>query len=89
MKTIYKYEAYGGARVDLPAGAQILTLGVQDGWVYVWALIDTEAPTRPVRFTRVGTGWEMHPDPGTYVGTYHEAGGLVWHVFMKETANEN
>lgn len=86
MKTIYKYEAHGGAVVDLPVGAEILTLGVQDGWVYIWALIDPEAPTRPVRFAKVGTGWEA-PDPGTYVGTYHEAGGYVWHIFVKEVSD--
>ena len=87
MKTIYKYPLHPQFdRINecaMPSDAQILTMQIQAGIPVVWALVNTESPTKKVRFLTWGTGWDMDDDSGEYVGTFQES-GFVWHVFMKE-----
>ena len=42
MKTIYKYELnlYGTTTLDLPIGAEILTVQIQFDKICIWALIN-------------------------------------------------
>ena len=68
--------------LEMPEGAQLLTVQVQNGEPQLWALVDRYANTVTRRIVIYGTGHEVHPDPGTYVATFQQAGGaLVWHVF--------
>jgi len=84
MKTIYKY---GFAEADnegpvsffqLPTGAEVLACGMQNGGLFLWAKVDTEAPLDIRAFQLVPTGGEV-PD-GKFVATVFDA-PFVWHIF--------
>lgn len=85
MRTVHKYPLAGGTGehvIPMPAGALLLTIQLQGGMPCLWALIDTERELVKRHLTIVGTGWEMQPQPGRYVGTFQTEGGrFVWHVF--------
>ena len=68
---------------EMPVGAKLLTVQVQDGMPQLWALVDEEAAIETRTFATYGTGNPMPDgDPGAYVGTYQISGGaLVFHVF--------
>lgn len=67
--------------VQMPDGAQVLTLQMQAGIPCLWALVDPTAKTVTRHFFIVGTGHELWKD-GQYIGTWQVAGGaLVWHLF--------
>lgn len=83
MQTIYKYRINTSeSSVDLPEGAEILSVGEQDNRVYLWARVDTDKPLVPRRIYVIGTGFSL--DLGTeprYVGTVHMPTGFVWHIY--------
>jgi hypothetical protein len=85
--TVWKYliDADDSQSIAMPSGAEILTVQVQGGIPFLWALVDPRRPLEHVLVQIVGTG---HPfDPmGEYVGTYQIDGGtLVFHVFASRT----
>jgi hypothetical protein len=91
MFTIHKYPIpYSAASftLDLPAGAHVLTVQVQDHVPMAWAIVDTDAPKQPREFEIFGTGWELPPGSQLrYISTIQaQSGRLVWHVFEKITA---
>ena len=68
---------------DLPADVEFLTVQVQRGVPCLWALIETDNPTRPHEIAIYGTGHLVRGD-GTryYIGTFQlEHGAHVFHVF--------
>ena len=75
----------------MPSDAVVLSVGTQNGDIYVWALVNTTKPMSRKKFFVFGTG---HPFPeGTpplkFVGTVHMTahiggGFLVWHVFVEK-----
>lgn len=89
MRTIWKYQLdrsmpdeVGIVKINIPAGAQFLTVHEQDGGVYMWALVDGEHPLMPYEFYVTGTGWTL-PEGcqiTNYLGTAHVP-PFVWHVF--------
>lgn len=84
MTTIYKYSLQPGRTVlDLPSGAQVLTVQMQRGEPCLWAKVDTTNPPERRVFDVFGTGHPMPDDPRLlYVATFQMDGGaLVWHVF--------
>lgn len=94
MRTVYKYELRieDEQVVRLPAGARLLSVGVQTddspALVYrtlsLWALVDTQAPPVARRVYIVGTGHPAgHVASAEYVGTVNDALRLVWHVFAE------
>lgn len=86
MKTIYKYpiEITDEQTFPMPVGAKILTVQVQNGNPFIWAMVNPESPTEQVSIRIYGTG---HPISGRsnleYVGTFQSmyGGHLVFHVF--------
>lgn len=85
MKRIWKFPAKSDAFVvEMPVGAKILDVQVQDGTPYLWALVDDLAPKERRKLATVGTG---HPLPdeimeGTHIGTFQLHGGtIVLHLF--------
>jgi hypothetical protein len=69
--------------VEMPEGAQILTVQNQGEWLILWAKVNPDARAVKRRIWVVGTG---HPMPDVfglaYIGTVQQAdGALVWHVF--------
>lgn len=84
MKTVYKYgiEIKYHFSVSMPAGAQVLTIQVQHGKPFIWALVDTEAQLAERHFRVAGTGHPIEDENPLYVGTYQLHGGdLVFHLF--------
>jgi len=70
--------------IQIPFGAEFLTVQVQHGSPCLWALVDTDAPLVPMKILVVGTGKEV-PDNTRYIGTCHLfKGTLVLHVFEGE-----
>lgn len=85
MKTIWKYEleTMDVRVVEMPVGAEILTVQEQRGKLCLWALVDPEADKERRVFCIHGTG---HPVSTValkkYIGTYQlMEGALVFHVF--------
>jgi len=70
--------------VDLPWGTQVLTVGVQQGGVVLWAAVPETPDVVPVprRFITVATGERFHEQSFNegYIGTVFP-GDLVFHVF--------
>jgi hypothetical protein len=89
MITIYKYPLpfpCDDCELLLPEGAEILTIGLQNGEVQLWAKVDTEAKPvkRWIRFA--GTGHNLTGEEIVrYVSTFFLQGGaLVFHTFEIE-----
>lgn len=80
--TVYKYTLHLDDTVEvvMPKGAEVLSVGEQNGLICVWARVDTREPSVKRLFRVAGTG---HPDPrGNFVGVVMQHGGaLVWHIF--------
>lgn len=81
MKTIYKYPLTSrDCTLTLAAGAEILTVKLQNDIPTLWAIVDKDGD---LNFSRhiciVGTGWELR-DNMEYITTYLD-GPFVWHVF--------
>jgi len=75
--------------IQLPQGAKIVAVFVQDTRPCLWAQVDPKAEKEPVRFLVCGTG---HPigkpvegaDHWEHIATFPMAGGkLIWHLFME------
>ena len=85
--TIWKYalEVVDEQMIDMPMGAQVLSVQVQHGVPCLWVRCNPDAQTAPVRVVTVGTG---HPAEIGYsmqfIGTYQLLGGnFVGHVFVQ------
>ncbi len=85
VKTIWKFAMnYVDQMVEMPEGADILSLQIQNGLPFIWAVVDTDHRRVPRQFRVYGTGHQL-PDPCTHlqhVGTFLvENLGEVWHMF--------
>jgi hypothetical protein len=81
IETIWKYELPGpGERLalELPIGAQVLTVQYQNGVPTIWVKLLRSAPIEVRHFVLVGTGWPVHPE-AKYIGTV-QSGPYVWHL---------
>jgi hypothetical protein len=87
MITVYKYiiDPYS-SEIELPIGAEILSVAFQRDTCCVWAKVDTEAETEKRNFEVFGTGHEIPRNMGIdyeFVGTAHMDNGLVFHAFER------
>lgn len=80
MKTIWKFEPVleVSQAISMPAGAEILSVQVQNGEPCIWAKVDRDAPLVPRLIEIVGTGHYAPDHP--YIGTV-QTGEFVWHFF--------
>jgi hypothetical protein len=84
MITVYKYPVVLNDEftLGLPGKARVLTVQVQRGKPYLWALVDTEEPSRLRHFRLAGTGHPINEPISEYLGTFQVEGGLlVFHLF--------
>jgi hypothetical protein len=95
MNTIYKYALRQEElqMIQMPAGARVLTVQVQNNVPCLWAIVDPEEKKMVQRgFAIYGTGYPMRiVEVVQYVGTFQLCdGSLVFHVFTdgKEYAQE-
>lgn len=82
MKTIWKFTLEPNCTLEMPIGAEILTVQEQNGHAQMWALVDPYAENEEREFAVYGTGHKIPDSPGAYVGTFQlNEGTLVFHVF--------
>lgn len=86
MKSVYKYPVISDDyfQVDMPYGAAILSVQVQQGTPYMWALVDNkEELTITRKFRLAGTGHAINSNENfTFIGTFQLYDGeLVFHLF--------
>ena len=88
METIYKYklEVTADQTIEMPNGAEMLTVQVQAGIPCLWAKVNTENPVHKYKFKTHGTGHPLDKDfNGLYIGTYQLYNGTlafhVWQIF--------
>jgi hypothetical protein len=88
-KKIYKYPLpmENVSTITMPKGAEVLTVQVQHGSPYVWAIVDDKASPERRNFEMFGTGFEMPEthfiESRKYIGTIQlQRGDLVYHVFL-------
>lgn len=82
MKTIWKFTLEPNCTLEMPIGAEILTVQKQNGRPQIWALVDPYADNEEREFEAYGTGQDLPDSPGAYVGASQLNGGaLVFHVF--------
>lgn len=64
MKSVYKYELPVEAKpkIDMKGGASVLSVGVHDGKLCVWALCNTKAKDSKREFLIVGTGHDIQDE---------------------------
>lgn len=86
MKRIFKYglEMDYKQIVRMPAGAQVLHVGEQQGDLFIWAIVDDEEKaTHNLSVMIIGTGNKCDVNQYKHLGTViTQAGMYVWHVFV-------
>lgn len=84
-KQIWKFniKSVGMQDIEMPVGAEILTIQTQEDYPCIWALVNPDAPRAKRRFEIFGTGHIVsNSTERKYIGTYQEMGGaLIWHLF--------
>ena len=79
MNVIWKFPLNAATnKIDLPRGAKIVSVGLQEGDIQLWAACDPHLPVERRTIRVVGTGWEL-PENYTYLGMV-QVGPYVWHV---------
>lgn len=84
MRTVYRYPIplTDSFSLDLPAGAEILSIQAQHGEPQLWALVNPSAPTETRVFRLAGTGEAIRESALRFVATFQIHGGSrVCHVF--------
>ena len=87
IKSIWKHEIniVDFQYVDMPLGAKILTVQLQEKGICLWALVDPEAPCVLRRIELYGTGHSIEFGQlveRKYIGTVQTySGAYVWHAF--------
>lgn len=83
MKAIWKFTMHGPRQtIEMPEGAQILSLQTQHNEPQIWALVDPGADKESRTFRAIPTGAEFSPAGLAYVGTFQiNDGSLVFHIY--------
>lgn len=76
MKKIFKYRLpfMEVSTIDMPVGARVIRVDGLDGALWVWAVVDPEAPIEARTFHLFKTGAEMPDDINLYF--YHGCGAI-------------
>ena len=89
MRTIWKFpvELKDTFVVQVPAGATVLSVQMQQGRAMLWMLVNPEAPRSEAIFAVHGTGHPVPDDGRRFLGTFQvPEHHLVFHVFEVEPA---
>ena len=90
IKKVFKYSITPNdiIEIDLPKGAEILTVQSQYDQPQLWVLVDPDAQTEKRYFRLAGTGHPIHYDMGDmgseykYINSFQmNDGQLVFHLF--------
>jgi hypothetical protein len=82
MKTVYKYSLLmdDDQEVAVPDGAAFLTVQLQQGEPYLWALVDMTKPIVKRKVLMRGTGHDCE-GVGRYISSFQIKEVLIFHVF--------
>lgn len=69
MKKIFKYRLpfMEVATIEIPVGAQVIRIDGLDGALWLWAIVDPEAPVETRTFHLFKTGAEMPDDINSFI----------------------
>ena len=86
MKKIFKYplEIIDTQFIELPLGAEILTVQIQGDQLCLWAMVNTlpGAIKKNRRIEIIGTGYPVPVGELKYISTFQIMdGSLIFHVF--------
>lgn len=85
MKRIFKYklQTIDFQRVEMPKGAEIISIQTQFDDPCVWAIVESDNPAELRTFEIFGTGFSFDDEvKRQYIGTYQlQNGFLVFHCF--------
>lgn len=86
-KTIWKYEiSPEKVSIEMPKGAEILSVQIQDGNPCIWALVNPKNEPKEKVIEIFRTGHEIPCDGivRNFIGTFQMFGGnLVFHLFER------
>lgn len=91
MRTIWKYQLEFAQEqfVEMPGGAVIQSVGLQDGVICLWAEVQSDRPNKKRSIWVFGTGHEMPADtkgPASwslrFIGSVQQ-GVFVWHIYER------
>lgn len=81
MRAIYKYAlGFQHNEIEMPADPKFIHFGVQEGALFVWALVDTSREKKMHRLFIIGTGDGLEDD-WQFVSTTTDDKPYVWHLF--------
>ncbi len=83
-KSIWKFnfKINDDVQIEMPKGAEVLSVQNQNEQPALWAICDTEAEKETRKFSISGTGHPINTDGKKFIGTFQMSGGaLVWHLF--------
>ncbi len=84
--TVYKYQLTTNreTQLELPKGADILKVDVQNDTVCLWAMVDPNAKKEARTFEVFGTGHPMPDFNRRFINTFFVQGGTyVFHAFER------
>jgi len=85
MRTVHKYpvKLTDNFEIELPKGAQILTVQEQYDFPQLWALVNpNENKKQKRKFRLAGTGHQIKETNLEYINSFQlEDGSLVFHLF--------
>ena len=87
MRTIHKYPVSVTDEfvINMPRGAEILSIDLQNDMPYMWVLVDTNNNSKIRKFRVFGTGQLDIPYGVKYIGTFIIlCGNFVGHLFEIE-----
>lgn len=80
----YPFTVADIVKLEMPSGAQILDIQVQNGQPCLWARVDENNMLATYTIYIFGTGHDCDY-VGEYISTFQMRGGaLVWHAFLVE-----
>lgn len=88
-KQIWKFQLSPSIKqtIEMPIGAEILSVQGQADQGCIWALVDPDAEKEERIFEVYGTGHDINYDMGVdrkHIGTFQVMGGtLIFHVFER------
>jgi hypothetical protein len=73
----------GRSFVEIPEGSELLSVGIQDDRLVLWALTDSLSAPHIHRILVANTGMSIAEFPSTarFLGTVTTSNGIVWHVW--------
>jgi hypothetical protein len=93
--TIYKYllEIADIQTIEMPKGAQVLTVQRQNNSIALWVLVDATLETEKRTFEILSTGKAFKEEKGVerkYISTFQVSNGIfVFHVFERISFIDN